>query len=378
MRLFALSALFLFIAVAQTQPAPSATPPEPQINVDHTVTFRLTDPTATKVEMTLDTSRTPFPMTRDALGVWTYTSAVLPAALYSYHFVVDGRVVIDARNPMIKSNLVNADNGFLVPGETPQPWEAADIAHGEVHGHSFASKIVVGLERGQDEYFVYTPPNYDPRGKQKYPVLYLLHGWSDAASGWWTVGKANFILDSLIASGKAKPMIVVMPLGYGDMSFVRSGGGVWQDGAAIDHNVDLFQRSLLMEVIPQVEAAYNVAPGRENRAIAGLSMGGLESLSVGLKNPTLFAYVGGFSSAVHHLQTSALGTLNPKAADLRLLWIACGTSDDLMKPNRTLIADLTAKGFAVMPIETPGIHSWLVWRDNLTHFVPLLFQPPAR
>ncbi len=378
MRLLAIPALLLATLAAHAQPAPTLPLPEPQIHPDRTVTFRLTDPTATKVELALDASKTSFPMTRDTLGVWTYTSDPLPPEIYSYHFDVDGRSTLDPRNPLVKGNLVSAANGFLVPGETPQPWEATDIPHGEVHAHSFTTRIVAGLDRGQDEYFVYTPPNYDPHAKQKYPVLYLLHGWSDAASGWWTVGRANFILDSLIASGKARPMIVVMPLGYGEMSFVRSGGGVWQDGAAIDRNVESFQRSLLTEIIPQVESAYSVAPGRENRAITGLSMGGLESLSIGLRNPTLFAYVGGFSSAVHNLHATALGPLNPKSANLRLLWIACGTSDDLIAPNRTLITDLTARGYPVTPIETPGRHTWLVWRDNLVHFLPLLFQAPAR
>ena len=371
-RLFPLS---LLLAAATAQP-PAPHPSEPQVNPDHTVTFRFTDRNATKVEVAIDLSRTPFPMTRDATGLWTYTTAPLTPEIYSYHFEVDGKPVLDATNPRVAGNYVGSANSFLVPGDTPQPWEPTDIPHGEIHAHRFTTKVVAGLERNQDEFYVYTPPNYNPKSNVRYPVLYLLHGWSDFASGWAAVGRANLILDSLIAQGKARPMILVMPLGYGDTSFVLNGYDVWHDGTAIDHNVDLFQRSLLQEIVPQVESEYNVLPGRENRAIAGLSMGGLESLSVGLANPNLFAWIGGFSAAVHMFHP-ILG-VDPKTADLRLLWIACGTSDDLIKPNRRLIADLSAKGFPVTPIETPGLHTWLVWRDNLVHFLPLLFQPPVR
>ena len=361
--------LLAAIASAQTQPPRL----EPQINPDHTVTFHLAAPTATKVEVSIDLSRKPFPMTRDAGGIWSYTTEPLSPEIYGYHFEVDGRTELDPRNPHVSGSLVASANGFLIPGDSPEPWEATDVPHGELHLHSFTSRVVVGLERNQDEYYVYTPPNYDSRGKQKYPVLYLLHGWSDRASGWSIIGRANLILDTLIAQGKARPMIVVMPLGYGDMSFVRQGFGIWNDGAAVSHNVTLFQQSLLSEIIPQVESTYNVAPGRDNRAIAGLSMGGLESVSVGLANTSLFSWIGGFSAAIHMYEPPPV---DPKLANLHLLWIACGTSDDLIRANRRLIASLTAKGFPVTAIETPGLHTWLVWRDNLVHFVPLLFQGP--
>jgi enterochelin esterase family protein len=204
-------------------------------------------------------------------------------------------------------------------------------------------------------------------------VLYLLHGWSDTAGGWSSIGQANYILDNLIAAGKAKPMIVVMPLGYGEMSFVYDGWGEWNKFADIDRNTNLFQESLLTEVMPRVNAEYNVATGRENTAIAGLSMGGLEALSVGLKHTGMFAYVGGFSAAVHMLQPTNLSGLNPKTADLKELWISCGTEDGLIAANRKLSAYLKGEGLAVQEVETPGMHTWMVWRDNLVNFLPLLF-----
>ncbi len=245
-----------------------------------------------------------------------------------------------------------------------------------MHHHRYTTASVVGLTNNQSEFYVYTPPGYEANFKKPYPVLYLLHGWSDAASGWSAVGQANMIFDNLLAQKKIQPMIVVMPLGYGDMAFVRGSFNIWGDAAAVAHNTDLFTKALLTEVIPRVESSYTVSRKREDRAIVGLSMGGLESLSVGLSNTDKFAYVGGFSSAIHNFDyPTKLATLNPKSANLRLLWIACGTGDNLINPNRKFIEFLKAKNMPVTPIETPGLHVWLVWRDNLANFAPLLFQP---
>src|SRR5437899_11578332 len=157
------------------------------------------------------------------------------------------------------------------------------------------------------------------------------------ASGWTAVGQANFIFDNLIAEGKAEPMLVVMPLGYGDMKFVTTGGGVWDDDAAINHNVSLFSRALLTEVLPQVESGYHVSKDRDDRAITGLSMGGLESLTIGLTHPEQFGWVGGFSSALGHSEKDAVVTLSGNRISLNLLWIACGTEAELITPKRQVI-----------------------------------------
>jgi enterochelin esterase family protein len=220
---------------------------------------------------------------------------------------------------------------------------------------------------------VYTPPNYDAKGKA-YPVLYLLHGFSDDSYGWSAVGKANFILDALIAQRKAKPMVVVMPLGYGDLSFLRGGFASWGTPQAVTRNTDLYEQALLTEVMPRVEGEYHVSNKRDDRAIVGLSMGGLESLTIGLRHTDKFAYVGGLSSAAANIDRASLANLGPKTADLRMLWIACGTEDRLIAPNREFIAFLKSKQMPVTVIETPGSHNWTVWRDNLIHFAPLLFQ----
>jgi len=226
------------------------------------------------------------------------------------------------------------------------------------------------------DFYVYTPPGYDAAAKQTYPVLYLLHGFSDDASGWTAVGSANVILDNLIAQGKAKSMIVVMPLGYGTMEMVQHGWGVWDNQALRKRNFSKFREALLTEVMPRIESEYRVTKEREARAITGLSMGGSESLLTGLNNLDKFAWIGAFSSGgmPDDFQTD-FPSLDARAnKQLRMLWIACGTDDGLIKANRSLREWLKAKGVQHTDIETPGAHTWMVWRRNLAEFAGLLFR----
>ncbi|MDQ2834249.1 MAG: alpha/beta hydrolase-fold protein [Acidobacteriota bacterium] len=346
-----------------------------ELHADRSITFRYKDAAAAKVTLLLDSNAAPFSMQKDAAGVWSVTTGPLKPEIYSYHFEADGSTRLDPGNPRTTINLLNIANQIEVPGETPQPWEITSVPHGTLHRHSYTTAAVLGLPQNQSRYIVYTPPGYDAASAKKYPVLYLLHGYSDNDAGWTEVGQANLIFDNLLAQGAIKPMVVVMPLGYGDMAFLH-GHEVWNDAAIVEHNTSLFAQALLTEVLPRVEAEYHVSRDREDRAIAGLSMGGLESLETGLTHTGQFAWIGGFSSAVHNLDYAGkLASLNPKAADLRLLWIACGTEDHLVDPNRKLVAFLQSKQMPVTQIETPGRHTWLVWRDNLVHFAPLLFQP---
>lgn len=364
--------VFLMSALAYGQASTSFK--SNQVNDDGSITFRYKDPAARKVLLNLEGAGKPLAMQKDSDGVWSVVTPPLPAEIYGYGFEVDGRSELDPKNPVTKPNLVYVGNLVTVPGSVPQLWEARAVPHGAVHHHFYTSKVVNGLVDGQSEYYIYTPPSYDPKRATPYPTLYLLHGWSDMASGWTAVGQANFIFDNLIAEGKAEPMLVVMPLGYGDVTFVTSGGGAWDDDAAVDHNVALFRQSLLTEVLPRVESGYHVSKDRNDRAITGLSMGGLESLTIGLTHPEQFGWVGGFSSALGHRERDELSALSGKTAGLHLLWIACGTQDDLITRNRKFIAWLKGKDVPVTAIETPGGHTWMVWRDNLVHFAPLLFQ----
>jgi enterochelin esterase family protein len=365
---------------AQKLASKLAPPPPPlrshEVHTDRSITFRFKDAAATKVELNLEGVAKPIAMAKGKGGIWTYRTHPLLPEIYSYSFLVGGEPRIDPENHSIGSNLVfPASNAAVVPGQTPQLWDETDVPHGTLHEHRYASMIAVGLPANQEELVVYTPPGYNPSAAKPYPVLYLLHGWSGVAESWTRDQQANFIFDNLLAEGKIKPMVVVMPLGYGDMSFVEHGFDIWRDPAAVEHNTQLFMSLLTGEIMPFVESAYNISKVREGRAITGLSMGGLESLDTGLHNTDKFAWIGGFSSAVHNLDYDhQLAALDPKTADLKLLWIACGTEDGLIEANRKMIAFLKAKGMPVTQIEMPGLHDSLVWRDNLIHFAPLLFQ----
>ncbi len=348
-----------------------------QANADQTLTFRYQDPAATSVMLNIDTAPKPVPMVKGTDGVWTYTTPPLPSEIYSYRFDVDGRPQFDPNNLLgITPNLVYRGDEAEVPGSGPQMWDLQAVPHGELHRHRYTTAVVRGLPADQSEYLVWTPPGYDARANTKYPVLYLLHGWSNVVDTWTETLQADRILDNLLAQGKIRPMLVVMPLGYGEMSFVNGEiGDMWKQKAVVDRNTELFSQALLTEVMPRVEGQYSVSMKRNDRAIAGLSMGGLEALTVGLKNTQKFAYIGGFSAAVHLVDPQRdLPLLTPRTADLRVLWVACGTEDGLLEANRKLATRLKGEGLPVTEVETPGAHVSFVWRDNLIHFAPLLFQ----
>lgn len=375
------AALLWAAALGAQQPATEAI--EPAVQPDHRVTFHYAAPDATadaRVSLSLEGVKEPLAMVRDQAGGWSYTTAALKPELYYYHFEVNGRPVLDPGNMEIVHSLTAVANSFLVPGATPQPWEDAAIAHGTVHRHVYTSKVVRGLAQAQSEFYVYTPAGYgaagrDAASRDRYPVLYLLHGWSHVAGDWTGIGRANEILDAEIASGKARPMIVVMPLGYGDMEFVQHGMAVWNDGEQVERNTALFTQALLGEVMPQVDRLYRTAPGRENRAIAGLSMGGLESLTVGLGHPELFAYVGGMSAAVHLANAVKGIPQDANKAAMKLVWIACGSDDELYPANQRLAERLKQAGYPVRLDETVGgVHTWIVWRQNLVDLSQLLFR----
>ncbi|HZM11468.1 MAG TPA: alpha/beta hydrolase-fold protein [Candidatus Limnocylindrales bacterium] len=352
---------------AQTPPVVQS----PEVQADGRVTFRFFDPGAKEVQLNFEGAPKLLPMTRDDSGLWSITLGPLDPDLYGYIFIADGVYLLDPNNSSLKPNLLQPQNVVEVSGPTPQLWDVAEVPHGVIHHHFFKSKVV----GDQRDFYVYTPPGFDPKAKTKYPVFYLLHGFSDSADGWTAVGKANVILDNLIAQSKVKPMIVVMPLGYGTPEMIKLKQAAWNHPDVRQQNFDGFRKSLLTEVMPMVEGAYPVSTKREDRAIAGLSMGGSESLLTGLNNIDKFAYVGSFSAGgLSDDYEPAFPTLDAKqASQLRTLWIACGTSDRLNDDNRKFKAWLKSKDIAFTDIETPGAHTWMVWRRNLINFAPLLF-----
>lgn len=263
--------------------------------------------------------------------------------------------------------------GLASAGEGRAAGLGAAVPPGVLHRETFATRAIRGLAGDQGRYVVYTPPGYDAARKPGYPVLYLMHGWGGDEEAWSRTGHLDTVLDGMIATGKARAMIVVMPLAYGNMTFLTNGFEVWRDAKQISENVKLFEGALLGEILPQVEKRYDVAADRETRAIAGLSMGGQEALTIGLRHPELFAWVGGFSSAIFPVAGADLTKLDAGKEDLRLLWVACGTEDDLLSINRIFAMHLREAGLPVTLVETPGRHEWAVWRDNFKHFAPLLF-----
>jgi enterochelin esterase-like enzyme len=377
---FLLLAVFLTAACSalaqekKTEPAPAPlTAPlvSPDVHADGSATFRYRAPNAKAVELAREGTDA-IEMQKDDQRIWTVTTAPLPPDYYGYSFIVDGVRSLDPLNPSLVPNLISPENSVHVPGPPALPWEVNDVPHGVIH-HHFYKSVVAADDR---DYYVYTPPGYDPAARKKYPILYLLHGFSDDASGWTAVGHANVILDNLIAQGKAKPMIVVMPLGYGTMEFVRLAWDAWSHTELRDRNFNNFRESLLTEIMPRVEGEYRIMKDRNSRAIAGLSMGGSESLLTGLNRLDEFAWVGAFSSGgIPEDFQKDFPSLDAKAnQQLRLLWIACGTEDHLITLNRNLREWLKSKGVKATGIETPGMHTWMVWRRNLAEFAGLLFQ----
>jgi enterochelin esterase family protein len=357
-----------------TAAAPAQTPPviSPEVHSDKSVTFRFRAPNDKEVAVIVEGATKPLAMQEDDQGVWSVTTEPLAPDYYGYTIIADGVGLFDPSNHAVKPNFLLRASELHVPGPASLPWEIGVVPHGEIHHHFYKSGVV-GDDR---DYYVYTPPGYDARGKQTYPVLYLLHGFSDDASAWTAVGRANVILDNLIAQGKAKPMLVVMPLGYGAPEVLLPNSGVWRDPAITQRNFDKFREALLTEVIPRVESEYLTAKDRNSRAIAGLSMGGAESLLTGLNTLDKFGWIGTFSSGgMTEEFDKEFPALDSKSAEqLHLLWIACGMDDRLIDINRKFRGWLASKNIKHADVETPGAHTWMVWRRNLTEFTSLLFR----
>lgn len=352
-------------------PACGQTLVSPEVHADRRVTFRLRAPNAREVAVRCEGTRVSA-MQNDGQGVWSVTTEPMEPDIYAYSFSVDGLRTIDPSNPLLKYNLLSTDSQVHVPGPATLAWEIGEVPHGILHRHLYRSAIV-GVER---PFVVYTPPGYDPAGTKTYPVLYLLHGFSDAEDAWTSVGRANIILDNLIAQGKARPMLVVMPLGYGNTEVIARGWAGLRNMAVWRDSNEKFREALLAEVIPQVEKAYRVSTNRNARAIAGLSMGGTQSLLTGFNALDRFAWIGAFSSGgldadFDRAYPAVDETVNSR---LRLLWISCGRQDGLMGVNDKLVEWLRSKGVRPEWVQTDGGHSFTVWRRNLIEFASQLFQ----
>ena len=366
--------------------APQVTSPE--VTADRRVSFRIYAPQAREVRLaasdipgTGQNSR----LAKSDSGVWEITLGPLESGAYRYNFNVDGVATIDPRNPAISESNNNVWSLVYVAGN--ELFDARDVPHGAVAEVTYRSSALGRFRRMH----VYTPPGYE-NGRDRYPVFYLLHGAGDNDDSWSTVGRAGFILDNLIAAQKARSMIVVMPAGHTSRT---------QANAVGRSATDEFVNDFVSDVMPYIEKHYRAMTDRANTAIAGLSMGGLQTLEVAIPRLDRFAYIGVYSSGLigafpnaggrggraagpdasgppapvewERLQASKLDDSGLKKG-LRLLWFGTGKDDFLLSTTQATVDLFKRHGFSPVFVESPGGHTWINWRNYLSEFAPQLFK----
>lgn len=371
--------LFTFAAVPKlnaqaTRPARPPAVVSPEVKADRQVTFRILAAKAEAVRLNSSDlpgdPRQPRAFTKGDNSIWTLTIGPVDPGTYRYTFNVDGVSVVDPRNASVSESNGNVWSVVHVPGSDFM--DTTDVPHGAVAAIHYRSSTLHRTRRMH----VYTPPGYEA-GQEKYPVFYLLHGAGDCDDSWTSVGRANFILDNLIAAGKAKPMIVVMPAGHtGPFAF----GAPSTDGRP-NLGANAFEQDFLKDIRPYIEKNYRVLTDRPNRAIAGLSMGGAQTLSIALPNLKDFAYVGVYSSGLlfrnfadWEKENQAILDDATAKAGLKLLWFATGSQDFLINQTRQTVEMLKKHGFSPVFKETTGGHTWINWQQYLNEFAPQLFR----
>ena len=340
----------------------------PVVGEDGRITFRVQAPEARSVVLNAPWAGEPGDLTKGEDGIWSVTVGPVPPAIYSYTFQLDGVRILDPHNTAVKHWSGGNSSLVEVRSAEPLPYDLRDVPHGSLHAHYYSSATGGSNRR----LVVYTPPGYETETARDYPVLYLLHGSGDNESTWSEVGKANLILDNLIADGKADPMLVVMPNGHPVPWSSRRRG--LRSG-----NTEAFRDDLMNAAIPLVESLYRARRDRGQRAIAGLSMGGGQALHCGAAGLERFAWVGAFSAAApapEEDETAKAFLADPARAnrELNLLWIGIGKDDFLLERNEAFRSALESAGIEHTYLLTEGGHSWPVWRDYLAKLVPLLFR----
>jgi enterochelin esterase-like enzyme len=377
------AALFCAVLPAQT-PTPNRAPRgrggaplvSPEVQPDGHVTFRLRAPNANEVTLRgewvadggIDVSP-PVAMKKDDNGVWSVTVGPLPSEVLAYSFTVDGVTIADPANSNVKLAARGAAQSLVaVPGNPPRIHDIRDVPHGAIQENWYHSKTL----NEPRHFYVYTPPDYDARKSGGYPVFFLLHGAGNSETNWEAIGRANFILDNLLADKKARPMLLVMPFGH----------AVPQGSPEQGRNNLLFEQDLLQDILPAIETRYNVARGAANRAIAGLSMGGMQALAMGLRHPDRFAWIGVWSpvteSDIPQRYAEQLAKPDPINKQLALLWVGCGTLDNLFTRTKAVDEVLTSSGIKheFHPAEGSR-HSWVLWRANLEEMAQRVFSNGA-
>jgi enterochelin esterase family protein len=349
-----------------------------EVSAENAITFRIHAPEAEDVQLfSMDLPGVVFggaAMTKGDEEIWSVTLESVPSGAYRYLFRVDGLMVIVPRNPATSESNANARSLVHVPGSEVS--DVKDVPHGAIAEVTYRSQALDRFRRMH----VYTPPGYE-KDDRSYPVLYLLHGAIDSDDSWSTIGRAGVILDNLIATGQARAMIVVMPNGH-------TGPFQFGPGSDLERQITEFGADFVGDIRPYVESHYRVVADREHRAIAGLSMGGQQTLNIAFDQLQDYGYIGVFSSGVFGIaggfgggprnedwEESRQATLDD--AELKqglcLVWFGCGDDDFLLSTSNSTIAMLRSHGFEVVDHQTGGGHTWSNWRDYLSEFAPQLF-----
>jgi len=334
---------------------------------NNVVHFNLLAPNAREVRLAGDwmPSGKTEPFTRGTNDAWTVAVAGLEPGIYIYNFTVDGLAIADPVNPAMKLRARTSASLLEIKSSSPEFWEARDVPHGTVKIRRHRAASMNGEWR---EFWVYTPPGYE-RSRKQYPTVYLLHGSNDTPAGWTQVGRANFTLDNLIAEGRAREMVVVMPNGHA-VPFTAS-----RDEQR--RNTEMMSGYVMNDLMPFVEKEYRVRKDRQARAIAGFSMGGGHALEIGLAHLDRFSAIcvfsAGFPRGFAQRHRAVLENAEATNKRLNLLWIGCGREDFALEGSRELHRTLAARGIDHWHIETDGAHTYNVWRQYFREIAPLLF-----
>lgn len=341
----------------------------PEVLSDNSVIFRFRAPSAKEVKLNAQFEKSPLPMVKDSNGVWTVKVGSVKPDMYPYAFNVDGIQMADPSNSAIFPNEGFQNSIVEITGSTPLIHTIQDVPHGTVSYHTYTSK-----ELGHRPVVIYTPPGYEENQQTSYPVFYLLHGSTDVEETWTKVGRANIILDNLIAQGKAKPMIIVMPYGRAYPVIKKSSGSLrdWE-------NLQEFKKDFFGNLMPFVESKYRIKKDKDSRAIAGFSGGGGTGLYFGLNNPDLFSWVGGFAPGMlanEFDRNNAVAFENPTLTNqrLKLFWIGVGKDDMLYPVISDYMKVLDNKKIKYETFISEGGHTWMNCKLFLSTLAPKLFQ----
>lgn len=379
-RLQLVMAMLFVLKVALAQPPRGPFIASPQINPDKTVTFRYLSPSAKEVKLSGQFQKGPVDMTKDSIGIWSATVGPIAPDIYPYSFRVDGVTVMDPANVSFFPNERFKASLVDVPNDKPLIHALKDVPHGTVSYAYYPS-----VENTTGSMVVYTPPGYDENRSKKYPVFYLISGTTDTEETFFKVGRTNFILDNLIAEGKATPMIIVMPYGNPAARIAEQKGNpkpsdlVSRDSEDAVIRAKLFENDLVGNVIPYIEKNYKTLADRNNRAIGGFSRGGGQTLRTAFGNIDKFAWICCYSAYLSTPEMEAKykdigGKPEKTNKELKLLWVSVGDEDFLYKSTLEFIDYLKSKNVRYKSMITPGGHTWMNVKTYLAETSQLLFK----